>query len=174
MLSTIVSFVSSHLLRPIGATPFDPMLSRPPTRRSRPVNLPLELKYQIVALLDVPSLFATTQTNKALSAEAERYLYRDVRLDKDEQVEAFHYSLVRDPRRSKRVRTCTILDFNPHNHALVHHVLKAMSKLRSLAILPAVTDLEFNPGWEALFTGCDFTLLEFSTSFDCDRALTNL
>jgi hypothetical protein len=140
----------------------------------RAVNLPLEIKYMIISCLDTSSLVATLRANKALSAEAERYLYKDVCLSKDQQIEGFHYALSHNAERAKRVQICTILDFSVVQHSLVHHVLKAMSNLRSLAMIPAVTDLEFSQGWDAILTGCDFKLLEFITSFDCDHALANL
>lgn len=140
----------------------------------RPINLPLELKYHIVSMLDLPSLVATSRASYALSTEAERYLYTDVTISNDKQIESFMYSLTQDPARAKRVQSCTILDFDIHQHTPVHHVLKAMTNLRSLAIIPNLPDMEFSQGWDALLTGCEFKLLEFVTSFDCDRALTDV
>lgn len=139
-----------------------------------PVNLPLELKYHIVSMLDTPSLVSTSRASHALSAECERYLYTDVNISDEKQIESFMYSLTRDSARAKRVLSCTILDFDVHQHTFVHDVLKAMTNLRSLAIIPNLPDMEFNQGRDALLTGCEFKLLEFVTSFDCDRALTNV
>jgi hypothetical protein len=143
-----------------------------PLRRS--INLPLELKYHVISMLDAPSLAATCRVNSALFAEAECYLYKEVRVSNEKQIESFMYSLTRDTNRSKRVQSFTILDFGVHQHALLHQILKSMSNLRSLAIIPNVTDMEFHQCWDALLTGCDFKLLEFVTSFDCDRALTDV
>ena len=137
----------------------------------RAITLPLELKYHVISMLDTPSLIATCRVNSALSAEAERYLYMEVRISNEKQTESFVYGLARDARRSKRVQSFTIL---VHQHTLVHQVLKSMSNLRSLAIIPNITDVEVFQGWDALLTGCDFKLLEFVTSFDCDRALTDV
>lgn len=33
--------------------------------------------------------------------------------------------------------------------------------------------MEFNVSWESLLIGCEFKLVEFTTSFDCDHALTS-
>lgn len=140
----------------------------------RSINLPLELKYHIISMLDTPSLAAMCPVNSALSAEGERYLYAEVRISNEKQIGSFMYSLTRDTKRSKRVQSFTILDFAVHQHALLHQILKSMSNLRSLAIIPNITDMEFHQGWDALLTGCDFKLLEFVTSFDCDRALTDV
>jgi len=140
----------------------------------RAVALPLELKYHVISMLDTPSLIATCRVNSALSAEAERYLYMEVRISNEKQIESFVHGLARDARRSKRVQSFTILDFGVHQHTLVHQVLKSMSNLRSLAIIPNITDVEVFLGWDALLTGCDFKLLEFVTSFDCDRALSDV
>ena len=140
----------------------------------RPINLPLELKYHIISMLDAPSLTATCRVNSALSAEAERHLYAEVRISNEKQIDSFVYGLTRDAERSKRVQSFTILDFGIHQHALLHQVLKSMSNLRSLAIIPNITDMEFYQGWDALLTECDFKLLEFVTSFDCDHALTDV
>lgn len=140
----------------------------------RPVNLPLELKYHIISMLDAPSLAATCSSNSVLSREAERYLYTDVHISNEEEIESFMYALTCDPGRAKRVTSCTILDFDAQHRSLVHDVLKAMTNLRSLAIIPNFTDLGFDQEWDALLTGCEFKLLEFVTSFDCDRALADV
>ncbi|KAF8306791.1 hypothetical protein DL93DRAFT_208002 [Clavulina sp. PMI_390] len=138
-----------------------------------PRNLPIELQSQITAYLDHPSLIATSSASWVLHLECERYLYTNVKISNERQIESFLYSLRQDPDRAKRVLSCMILDFDVHQHTLVHSMLKAMSKLRSLVILPNIPEMDFNAGWDALLTGCDFQLLEFVTSFDCDRALTN-
>jgi hypothetical protein len=135
-------------------------------------SLPLELKFHIISFMDTSALLATCCTSQAMSLEAERYLYRDVTLFNTSQIKRFHDALVKDSTRAAIVRKCTFTDFDAHHRTLVQCVLKSLHNLSSLSIVPSF-DGVYDHSWGALFVGCEFKLVEFTTSFDCDGGLVD-
>ncbi|KAF8328350.1 uncharacterized protein EI90DRAFT_1565255 [Cantharellus anzutake] len=136
--------------------------------------LPLELKYEIISYMDKDTLVAAARTCFALSQEAERYLYQDVKLS-NKQIEKFFKSLSRCNSRASLVRKCTIVGFGQDDRRFINQVLVALHNLRSLAIIPP--PLEEAPGndmvfsWSSLLDGCEFKLVEFITSLECDLSM---
>src|SRR5260370_39041933 len=96
---------------------------------------PLELEYEVISYMDKDSLIATTRTCFTLYREAERYLYRDVRLS-NKQIEKFSISLSGRYSRASLVRKCTIVDFDHEDRGFINRVLVTLHNLRFLAIIP--------------------------------------
>lgn len=136
--------------------------------------LPLELKYEIISHMDKGSLVAMARTCFTFCGEAERYLYRDVRLS-NKQIETFSMSLSGRSSRASLVRKCTIIDFDHEERGFINRVLVTLHNLRFLAIIPppfedvAGNDMIFS--WDSLLHGCDFKLIEFMTSLECDPSM---
>ena len=132
--------------------------------------LPLELKYEIISYMDKDSLIATTRTCFTLCGEAERYLYRDVRLSK-KQIEKFSISLSGRNSRAYLVRKCIIIDFDLEDREFINRVLVTLHNLHILAIIPPPLEDDARFGWNSLLDGCEFKLVEFMTSLECDSSM---